>query len=810
MAPTFVQKAGDHAQATASPLVFGAALGAGPVTNGNALIVIVQVSSAIACALFAGGTTASVTDSAGNTYQPICGAFGNTAYSSPCENGIANHAGGGVFAFIAYDVVGGSLTWTVTCSVGSGSAGGLGPNYDLAAIVVEYSGIPNYGIDAGSAIANNAFGVNPAATGYIETSTSETLVLAFSGMRASAGGVPSFQPGWDVVATGNHDIGADEFASIGLAGGIAHHVGVFGGSVTLHGSLLAPTSAGVFAIRLAPTGQTVPGYLIGRPAGAASILQPLAKAYFFDMVESDGLLKAVPRGGSSVMTIPEDDLGIDSDKAKLTDDQIIQEQDLPREVQVIYSDPAQDYQQNKQSKRRNSAVVKTLQQMIVQLPMALTADTAAQIAEKLQFLAYLERKQYGWSNWKAIYQLLDPTDVVQFVYGGATYQARLLKTSNGAGFVVQMSAVSEDSDQYTNSPSTVGGTTSGFQPGTAEAEVPTSFWLFDIPLLRDSDANPGGMGIYFAMFGSTGWPGGILYESPDDTTADFAVESSTGIPATVGTATGTLGAPSSPWSWDTVNSLTITIDGDFVSSTEAALLAGTGNALLVGAEVLQFRDALDNGDGTWTFSHLLRGRRGTDWACGVHGASETVVSLTSGALKHVALANAVIGVIRYYRGVTSGGDVSAVSSKTITPAAVELKPYSPVQVGGTADGDGNITILWTRRTRYGGAYGSGSAALIDGIGGPVNEEVEKFEIDILGGSPETVLRTITAYTNNCIYSAAQQVADFGSVQSTVDIKVYQISAAVGRGYEAAATVPVATDATAESTEPGGGFYIDGA
>jgi hypothetical protein len=356
----------------------------------------------------------------------------------------------------------------------------------------------------------------------------------------------------------------------------------------------------------------------------------------------------------------------------------------------------------------------------------------------------------------------------------------------------------------------VGGTTEGFQASSAKAEVATIFWLFDIPLLQDSDANPGGTGLYFALYGATGWPGGILYESPDDTDADFKSESSSGAPAVVGVATGTLGAPTSFLAWDTVNDLTVTIDGDFASSTEAAILASSDNALLVGSEVLQFRDATDNGDGTWTFSHLLRGRRGTDWACDGHGATETVVYISGGGVKRVNLSNAAIGNIRYYRGVTSGGDLSAITSKTITPAAVDLMPYSPVAIGGTADGDGNISILWTRRTRFGGGYGSGSEELADGVGGPVNEDQEKFEIDILGGSPETVLRTLTAYTNTIIYSAAQQVADFGSVQATVDVKIYQISANVGRGYPGSGTVPATTDATAETVAPSGGFYINGA
>lgn len=44
------------------------------------------------------------------------------------------------------------------------------------------------------------------------------------------------------------------------------------------------------------------------------------------------------------------------------------------------------------------------------------------------------------------------------------------------------------------------------------------------------------------------------------------------------------------------------------------------------------------------------------------------------------------------------------------------------------------------------------------------------------------VRTIAATTPTASYSAAQQVADFGSAQSSVSVRVYQLSASVGRGW----------------------------
>jgi len=51
------------------------------------------------------------------------------------------------------------------------------------------------------------------------------------------------------------------------------------------------------------------------------------------------------------------------------------------------------------------------------------------------------------------------------------------------------------------------------------------------------------------------------------------------------------------------------------------------------------------------------------------------------------------------------------------------------------------------------------------------------------GTYTTLKRTFFSLTSETTpYTSAEQVADFGSNQSTLYVKVYQISATVGRGY----------------------------
>jgi hypothetical protein len=100
-------------------------------------------------------------------------------------------------------------------------------------------------------------------------------------------------------------------------------------------------------------------------------------------------------------------------------------------------------------------------------------------------------------------------------------------------------------------------------------------------------------------------------------------------------------------------------------------------------------------------------------------------------------------------------------------------------IEGARDGSDNLTITWVRRTRVGGE-------LADGIDIPLGEAAELYEIDILDGM--TVVRTIQASSPTASYTAAEQTTDGLTPGDPVDLIIYQISALVGRGFPAAATV----------------------
>lgn len=84
------------------------------------------------------------------------------------------------------------------------------------------------------------------------------------------------------------------------------------------------------------------------------------------------------------------------------------------------------------------------------------------------------------------------------------------------------------------------------------------------------------------------------------------------------------------------------------------------------------------------------------------------------------------------------------------------------------------TLSWIRRTRVGGDSWLNEV--------PLGEETEEYDVLILDGA--SVVRTIRLASQGTLYTAAQQMADFGAPPASLAWRVAQISRAYGRGVTA--------------------------
>ena len=123
------------------------------------------------------------------------------------------------------------------------------------------------------------------------------------------------------------------------------------------------------------------------------------------------------------------------------------------------------------------------------------------------------------------------------------------------------------------------------------------------------------------------------------------------------------------------------------------------------------------------------------------------------------------------------GDMASVSL-TLTPQANALMPLAPAHLRAQRNDDG-IVLSWIRRTRIGGDSWEVQEV-------PLGETNEAYEIGILKDGE--VVRRLMAGSPSALYAAPDEIADFGAPQSELVVRVAQISASVGRGFPAQATL----------------------
>jgi len=525
---------------------------------------------------------------------------------------------------------------------------------------------------------------------------------------------------------------------------------------------------------------SVRGYKTSGITSIRSTISPLMAAYNFDVIESGYQLKCVPRGQSSVMTIDYNDLDarpFGSAPGVAIDHQREMDSQLPRQMLLNYIDAGRNYNQNQaQSIERLSS--KAINKESYELALVFTPAEAEAQASAQMDRRWLERDDFAFSL-PQTYNRLEPADVVTLPTSYATYEFRLSSVGLLADGRVECTAKLNDSAIYTQN--ATGGT-------RIEGDSTISFagksvmHLLDIPLIRDEDNKPGFAG---ALTGkSTGWPGGTIIRSVDSGQTFQPVQGFVN-PVTSGFCRDSLPAHDG-YVIDRVNTLTIDLynSGLTLSSiTQEQMLTGK-NWFAYGVagrmEIGQYANAILNADGSTTIDTIVRGAKGTEQYTGTHEDGDLFIFLSDADAAFIAANVSDIGVERIYRGVTTGKDIDTVSNTLFTYSGVNLKPLSPVQLAGSIDGSDNWDVTWLRRSRLSSSWWT------TGVVAPVGEDTESYEIDIMNGS--TVVRTLTATSESVQYTSADQVADFGSNQTTLKFRVYQMSATVGRGHVAEVTL----------------------
>ncbi|MGS1015579.1 GTA baseplate fiber-binding domain-containing protein [Allosphingosinicella humi] len=285
---------------------------------------------------------------------------------------------------------------------------------------------------------------------------------------------------------------------------------------------------------------------------------------------------------------------------------------------------------------------------------------------------------------------------------------------------------------------------------------PTTIRLLELPLSGDGAAENA---LLFAAANGVeeGWRKAMLTASMDGG-ASWQAEGVTAAPAVMGSAVSAL-APRGSALIDLDSSVEVTLlnDAMWLEGRSDEALASGANLAALGAELIQFGEALPLGERRFRLSRLLRGRRGTEWAAGGHGPGEDFTLIAPGALTVIECPPAMLG-----------GEVRllAVGVGDATPASVTcpvggeaLRPPAPVHLAALADDEGGLAIQWVRRSRSGWSWPSGSDT-------PLGEEREAYQLTLTAPGFE---RAIATTEPSYAYTAAERAADGWPAPLTISV-----------------------------------------
>jgi len=514
----------------------------------------------------------------------------------------------------------------------------------------------------------------------------------------------------------------------------------------------------------------VGGYAVAREVSIRQALLPLQTAFNFDGVESDGKIKFVKRGGSSIETIPETQLAaraVEADIPDLITTRRTNEKELPNAVVVHYANSANDHQAGLQ--RATRLITKSELVSSIELAISMTDNEARQIADIILYQSWLTR-HLREINLSRRYSFLDPTDVITVTTASATFVLRIAEMAFGGPGVLTVRGVDESAAVFSSG--ATGGISDPTQtpPGLIGS---TALVLLDIPLLRDQDNFAG---YYAAARGlTTIWPGCVLFKSLDGGESFNELQPILNN-TPLGAATTVL-ASGPTTIFDEVSTVIVRLIGGTLNSDSEINVLNGANACTIGKEILQFKIAALDPDGSYTLSGLLRARRGTEQHIGTHAVGDIFVLLQSSSVNRITNSLGELNIARIFKAPTIGLTLIDADQVNFTDTGASLKPLSVVHVTVTRNvpSAGDITIAWIRRTRIGPEWRDDNDV-------PLGEATESYSIDVFNNG--TIVRILTSTSESVVYLSADQTTDgFTPPRDPLHIKLFQISADIGRGFE---------------------------
>jgi hypothetical protein len=518
--------------------------------------------------------------------------------------------------------------------------------------------------------------------------------------------------------------------------------------------------SGIADVSAGELGEGPDGYLVDRPMSPRAMLDPLASAYAFGAVEEGGQLRFRQRGGAPAAEFAEDDLVLPDNGApyRLTR---AQETELPREVSIGFTDGSSDYRRAAaMSRRLVGGAAGTAHADVAMVTNAGEAQRRADIW--LQDL-WVGRESADFALPPSALAL-SPGDVVALTAGGRRRVLEIGEINDTTQRSLKARSIDPEVFDLPLPP------VRRRAPVAPAALGPVHALVLDLPPL---DATEPPVLSRIAVFADP-WPGPVAVLKSTDglsfTRAGMALA-----PSIVGETLDIL--PRHAAGCFQRGGARVQLYGGALASIGDGPLLNGGNLAAMrnpdGAwEVLQFGHAELVAEKIYALSRLLRGQAGTEWAIADALPAGTSFVLLDEHVIPFARGLDALDRPMQLRIVAAGrdqGDPTALALGA-TPGDAALLPLCPVHISAKRGASG-VTFSWIRRGRFDADSWSGEI--------PLGEASEQYRLEILSGGG--VIRTLTTEATTALYPATDELADFGAAQSSLAVRVAQLSATVGIG-----------------------------
>ncbi|WJH39423.1 glycoside hydrolase/phage tail family protein [Aliirhizobium terrae] len=514
----------------------------------------------------------------------------------------------------------------------------------------------------------------------------------------------------------------------------------------------------------AVTGELM-GYVQADLNSARALLEPLMAAFQVDAVEDGGILRFRSRLGAS-MAPREITVLADIEDEPLWSENRGHDSDFAAEAVLTSYNPVLDYEQA--SVRSRPVAAKSRRVLSYDLPATLAEETALGVVDTALRSERIARTTLSFA--------ISPGD--QSVETG---DALRLKDGPSGVFVVERieeGAVRRiEARRHVPLPPSHGVPASGPRDTTGGGGVSDAFQpilhFMDLPRLTDAAPES------FACVAAYCRPWKRIAVSSSTTNEGYRTRVIAERPGRVGVLTAPL-PPRDVGRFDYANVLEIDLYfGGLSSAEEETVLAGENRiAVMAGNgvwEIIGFLTAEEITPKRWRLSGLLRGLAGTEDANAAGAVAGSACVVLDDAVVSLGLRSEERGRPLNWLAESLGQGAGRSGPYVFAGGVRAQTPLAPVHVEAVRQADGDIAVSWIRRGRI-------DADSWDALDIPMDEPDERYLVEVMAGGQ--VRRSAEVGTPAFVYSAADELADFGAREKVLDVRVRQMGRAVPFGIPA--------------------------